>query len=346
MKKYLVGGAVRDKVLNIPNNDMDYVVVNSSIQEMLNLGFEQVGKSFPVFLDKNGDQYALARKEISTGVRHHDFNFETNNVSLKDDLFRRDLTINALAIDENGDIIDYFNGMNDLKNKIIRHVSDAFTEDPLRVFRVARFAAKFHEFNVAEDTMQLMENMVENGAVDNISKERIYEEFNKAIEYKTFYKFLEILNKIKALKYMPFMDFNSEEIEFIKNSKIVSSNVSKNNLFNLVYTMVQFNKQPVFNVKFYDNEKKDFIALCFNWLFLIKNNNFEDIFKLYNQKSIAMVENFKEFLNKNERDKIDNIISKFNNISNEISKFSKNSKNGQDIAKYKNNLINSTFFIN
>ena len=339
MIKYLVGGAVRDFLLNIDNNDMDYVVVDSSVQEMLSLGYEQVGKSFPVFLDSNGDQYALARREISTGVSHHDFKFEINNVSLKDDLFRRDLTINALAMDEDGNILDFFNGKRDLNDKVIRHVSSAFKEDPLRLFRVARFATKFDDFSIASETIDLLKEMVSNGAVLNISKERIYEEFNKAIVYPKFYRFLEVLNEVNALQYMPFLNFNSEEIDFIKNSNIIDENIELKNLFLLVYTMVKFNKEPNFKIKFYDSETNDFFSICFNWLTTIKQKDFNSLSKLYNQKSIAMVSKFKHFLNDNEITKINNILNDFNSLSQQLSILATKTKNGKEIAEFKIEFI-------
>ena len=147
MKIYLVGGAVRDKLLGIPVKDRDWVVVGSSPDEMKEKGFKQVGKDFPVFIDpKTGEEYALARTERKSGHGYTGFEFDTNsNVTLEEDLARRDLTINAIAQDEDGNLIDPFNGQEDIKNKKLRHVSDAFSEDPLRVLRVARFYSKFHD---------------------------------------------------------------------------------------------------------------------------------------------------------------------------------------------------------
>jgi len=150
MKIYLVGGAVRDKILGIPVSDKDYLVVGSSPKEMVKLGFKPIGKDFPVFLHpKTKEEYALARTERKVGKGYHGFKFYTSpDVTLEEDLRRRDITINAIAEDEDGNIYDPFNGVNDIKNKIIRHVSDAFIEDPLRVLRVARFTALDVEFKV------------------------------------------------------------------------------------------------------------------------------------------------------------------------------------------------------
>ena len=150
MKIYLVGGAVRDKLMGILSKDRDYLVVGSTPEEMVRLGYKPIGKDFPVFLHpKSKEEYALARTEKKVGKGYHGFEFYTSaDVSLEEDLSRRDITINAIAEDEEGNIYDPFNGVEDIKNKVIRHVSDAFSEDPLRVLRVARFASLDCEFKV------------------------------------------------------------------------------------------------------------------------------------------------------------------------------------------------------
>ena len=163
MKYYLVGGAVRDKLLNLPFSEKDYVVIGETNQSMLEKGFISVGKKFPVYLHpKTKEEYALARKEKKVSSGHKGFVFETNNsVSLEEDLFRRDLTINAIAQDENGDLVDPYEGQKDLKNKILKHVSPAFSEDPLRIFRVARFATRFFPlgFKIDNTTMNIMKDI-------------------------------------------------------------------------------------------------------------------------------------------------------------------------------------------
>lgn len=203
MQIYLVGGAVRDKLLNKPVHDKDFVVVGSTPEEMENLGYKKVGKLFPVFLHpKTGEEYALARKEIKTGFGHKDFQFVfTPDTSLKEDSFRRDFTCNALYEDENGQIIDYHQGMTDIKNRVLRHVSEHFTEDPLRVLRMCRFAAQL-DFEVAPETMDLCRNMVKNGALENLSKDRIWQEFEKALSSPTFYRFIETARECGALAYL------------------------------------------------------------------------------------------------------------------------------------------------
>ena len=167
MQIYLVGGAVRDKLLGIEQSDRDYVVVGSNPEKMLALGFSQVGHDFPVFLHpKTHEEYALARTESKNGTGYLGFNCDFNeNITLEEDLLRRDLTINAMAMDEKGNIIDPYHGMEDLKNRILRHVSDAFVEDPLRVLRVARFYARYYHlgFKIADETKVLMRKISRSG---------------------------------------------------------------------------------------------------------------------------------------------------------------------------------------
>lgn len=182
MQTYLVGGAVRDYLLNIDNQDKDWVVTGATVEEMIALGFKPIGKEFPVFIHPNTkEEYALARSEKKTGRGYHGFIFYTDpSVSLQDDLLRRDLTINAMAMDDSGHIIDPYKGQEDLENKILRHVSPAFSEDPVRVLRLARFIAQFG-FKVHPTTMTLVKNMIQSGELDYLVKERIWQEFSKGI---------------------------------------------------------------------------------------------------------------------------------------------------------------------
>lgn len=212
MKIYLVGGAVRDKLLGLKVKDHDYVVVGSTPQEMLDNGFRPVGKDFPVFLHpKTHDEYALARTERKTAKGYHGFAFNTDkSVTLEDDLSRRDLTINAMAQDiETGIIIDPYQGQKDLENKILRHVSEAFTEDPVRVLRIARFAARYAclGFKVDIKTNHLMQSMVENGEIDALVSERVWQELSKALNEKTPSEFIKVLRACNALKVL-FPEFN------------------------------------------------------------------------------------------------------------------------------------------
>lgn len=201
-KIYKVGGSVRDEILKRPIHDNDYVVVGSSIEEMLSLGYKQVGKDFPVFLHPiTHEEYALARIEVATGKGHKDFKFEFGSkVTLEMDLCRRDFSINALAKDiETGQIIDYFNGLQDINNRVLKHVSSHFIEDPLRILRLARFVSQL-EFSVHPDTIKLCKQMVKHGALDNLTPERIWKEIEKALHTFNFYLFIQTLDELDALK--------------------------------------------------------------------------------------------------------------------------------------------------
>jgi tRNA nucleotidyltransferase/poly(A) polymerase len=199
MKIYLVGGAVRDKVMGLEPKDKDYVVVGATYQDMIDLGFKPIeAQSFPVFHHPvTGDEYALARKERKTGPGYHGFECICDpTVTLQEDLMRRDLTINSMAQDKHTDeIFDYFNGIEDLKNKVLRHTSEAFAEDPVRVLRLARFAARYG-FSIHRDTQLLVYNMVTDGELENLTTERIWLEIEKAMTeakpsvfFQTLYSF-------------------------------------------------------------------------------------------------------------------------------------------------------------
>ena len=211
MQIYLVGGAVRDQLLNYPVKEKDWVVVGASVQDMLDKDFQQVGKDFPVFLHpKTKEEYALARTERKTAPGYTGFEFQTSSdVTLEEDLLRRDLTINAIAMDNNGNVIDPYNGQADIKNKILRHVSPAFGEDPVRILRVARFAARYHHlgFSVADETITLMSNMVAEGEVDALVAERVWQEMHKALTERHAEIFISVLRECGALeKILPEID--------------------------------------------------------------------------------------------------------------------------------------------
>lgn len=201
MQVYLVGGAVRDGLLGLPIKDKDWVVVGATPQEMLDLGFEAVGKDFPVFLHpKSKEEYALARTERKTAAGYHGFQFNTSvDVTLEQDLQRRDLTINAMAQDANGNITDPYHGQQDLHAGVLRHVSTAFSEDPVRILRVGRFAARFG-FEVAPETFELMRTMVMLGEVDALVAERVWQELSKALLEPQPQRFFEVLSKSHALE--------------------------------------------------------------------------------------------------------------------------------------------------
>ncbi|HEC04986.1 MAG TPA: multifunctional CCA addition/repair protein, partial [Thiothrix sp.] len=204
MQIYLVGGAVRDKLLNLPIKDHDWVVTGATPENMTDLGYKPVGKDFPVFLHpETNEEYALARTERKTSKGYHGFSFNASpEVTLKEDLFRRDLTINAIAEDDTGKIYDYHNGQHDLKNKKLRHVSNAFAEDPVRILRVARFAARYADlgFTVANETLKLMTDMVIAGEVNALVAERVWQETEKALGEGRPEVFFTTLRECGALK--------------------------------------------------------------------------------------------------------------------------------------------------
>ncbi len=203
MQIYLVGGAVRDRLLGIEPVDRDWVVVGATPEQMIDLGYKPVGKDFPVFLHpQTAEEYALARTERKSGRGYHGFAFDTSSaVTLEEDLCRRDLTINAMAQDDEGNLIDPYGGEEDLQNGQLRHVSDAFAEDPVRVLRIARYAARFHQwgFRIAHKTHALMKQMVKGGEVDALVPERVWQETQRALTEKAPQRYFEVLHKCGAL---------------------------------------------------------------------------------------------------------------------------------------------------
>lgn len=203
MKIYLVGGAVRDKLLGLKAKERDWVVVGGSPQAMLDKGYQQVGKNFPVFLHpQSKEEYALARTERKIGPGYTGFDvYAGEDVTLEDDLLRRDLTINAIAENTDGSLIDPYDGVNDIENKTIRHVSDAFREDPLRVLRVARFAARFKHlgFTVAAETIDLMRDIINAGELETLTPERVWTETEKALNTQSPQIYFEMLRTTGGL---------------------------------------------------------------------------------------------------------------------------------------------------
>lgn len=203
MEIYLVGGAVRDQLLGLPVKDRDWVVIGATPKILLAQGYQQVGKDFPVFLNpKTKEEYALARTERKSGHGYTGFICDFSpNITLAQDLIRRDLTINAMAMDEQGKLHDPYQGKRDLDNRILRHISPAFAEDPLRVLRVARFAARFHhfDFKIAPETLQLMKTLTQSGELSHLTAERVWLETEKALNEKHPEIYFEILRKIGAL---------------------------------------------------------------------------------------------------------------------------------------------------
>jgi tRNA nucleotidyltransferase (CCA-adding enzyme) len=204
MQTYMVGGAVRDALLGLPVNDHDWVVVGATPEAMVAQGYLPVGKDFPVFLHpRTHEEYALARTERKTAPGYRGFAIHADpSVTLEDDLARRDLTINAIAKDAAGALIDPFDGQRDLSQRVLRHVTDAFREDPVRILRVARFAARLADFSVAPETLQLMREMVQAGEVDHLVPERVWQELARGLMEATPSRMLELLRKCGALARM------------------------------------------------------------------------------------------------------------------------------------------------
>ncbi|UAJ65152.1 multifunctional CCA addition/repair protein [Candidatus Schneideria nysicola] len=252
MERYLVGGAVRDTLLNLPVKEKDWVVIGKTPEEMLKAGYQQVGKDFPVFLDPNtSEEHALARVELKSGKGYHGFVCHTSpNVTLEEDLGRRDLTINAIAIDKNGKLIDPYHGQEDINDRLLRHVSDAFIEDPLRLLRVARFAARFAylNFKIASETMLIMQNMT--NEIKFLSPERIWKETERAL--KTFNPeiYFQVLRQCGALKIL------FKEIDILFNIPYFINGDTKINMgIHALMTLSEISK-------FTDNIGLRFAALC------------------------------------------------------------------------------------
>ena len=204
MKVYLVGGAVRDQLLGLPVKDRDWIVVGAVPATLLSLGYQQVGKDFPVFLNpKTKEEYALARTERKSSAGYTGFICDFSpTITLEQDLIRRDLTINAMAQSEDGEIIDPYGGKQDLENRILRHISPAFSEDPLRVLRVARFAARYHSlgFKIASETLALMVELAQSEELQHLTAERVWLETEKALNEKNPEIYFETLHKTGALR--------------------------------------------------------------------------------------------------------------------------------------------------
>lgn len=201
MQIFVVGGAVRDELLGRPSDDRDYVVVGTSPEAMLARGFRPVGRDFPVFLHpQTHEEYALARTERKSGHGYHGFTFHAApDVTLEDDLARRDLTINAIARADDGTLIDPFHGQRDISAKILRHVGPAFAEDPVRILRLARFAARFTDFSIAPETLALMQQMVASGEVDHLVPERVWQEVAKGLMEAQPSRMIQVLRDCGAL---------------------------------------------------------------------------------------------------------------------------------------------------
>ena len=213
MKIYLVGGAVRDQIMGLSIKDKDYVVVGSTTEEMVKLGFKPVGKDFPVFLHpKTHYEYALARTERKVSKGYKGFKvYASKEVTLEEDLERRDLTINAIAKDKRGQFIDPFNGVGDIKKRILRHVSPAFVEDPIRVLRIARFSARFHQFKIHPKTQSILKKIIKNKELEVVASERVWHEIAVGLLENKSHIMFDVLHECGALRVL------IPEINYVKN---------------------------------------------------------------------------------------------------------------------------------
>ena len=267
MKVYLVGGALRDKFLNIPIKDKDYVVVGSTPEEMIKKGFKPIGKDFPVFIHPDTKyEYALARTEKKIGIGYHGFKFYASpKVNLDEDLKRRDLTINAIAQDEDGNIYDPYNGQIDIEKRILRHVSDAFIEDPLRVLRVARFATLDEKFVIHKDTFSLLKHMVLNEELKSLAIERVVVEIKKGLEGKKPSQMFRCLCECGALNQIlpgtnPNIKTNSDYVELGLMIEKNIVNIPPDNKFLLILLIPFFSKNFSSNKKnFSANDEKNLL---------------------------------------------------------------------------------------
>ncbi|MDC0542097.1 multifunctional CCA tRNA nucleotidyl transferase/2'3'-cyclic phosphodiesterase/2'nucleotidase/phosphatase [Methylophilaceae bacterium] len=267
MKIYLVGGALRDKFLNIPIKDKDYVVVGSTPEEMVKKGFKPIGKDFPVFIHPDTkDEYALARTEKKIGIGYHGFKFYASpKVNLDEDLKRRDLTINAIAQDEDGNIYDPYNGQIDIEKRILRHVSDAFIEDPLRILRVARFSTLDEKFVIHKDTLNLLKKMVLNEELKSLAIERVVLEIKKGLEGKKPSQMFRCLCECGALNQIlpginPNKKTNSDYVELglLIEKNIV--NIAPDNKFLLILLIPFFSKNFSTNkINYSENQEKNLL---------------------------------------------------------------------------------------
>ena len=305
MKIFKVGGAVRDAQMGLKPKDTDWVVVGSSPEEMIKKGFKQVGKNFPVFLHpKTNEEYALARKDRKIGVGHKNFKFNFSpEVTLEEDLKRRDLTINSMALDEDGNLIDPFNGAKDIENKCFRPVSQAFFEDPLRALRVARFKAQFPEFLLHESMEQALNKISASNELSKLSSERVWGEVMRGLHYD-FSQFLQIIK-----------NYNLHKPWFHKLSKIPNINsdvaeikwceVSQANQFEFAMCLdipKSFSKQLSLWKKFFDYNKSGDISYKVKFFGDFSKNNLQDaIFTLQHFKNINLecIPIIKEYANFN-----------------------------------------------
>lgn len=299
MKKYIVGGYCRDKIMGLKPKDRDFVLVNANekdIEYLYSIGYKKVGADFPVFISPQGEEYALARIERKTSTGYNGFEVSTKGVTLEQDLYRRDLTINAIAYSTTTrGYIDPYNGIDDIKNKVLKHVSDSFKEDPLRVLRVARFYARYSDFTIHESTEIMMKDMISSGEIDHLTKERVYLEFEKAFSDESPSRFLKCLHDLGALKVI-LPEFKYTNVA-MKRIDAISSNCTLQFKQEYIWAVL-LEKTDLSKIK---NGELQKIRVPVNLIKFAKtiNSNFESIKKFRKLQPLEMVELFDKLSVKN-----------------------------------------------
>ncbi|MFP3014405.1 MAG: multifunctional CCA addition/repair protein [Arsenophonus sp.] len=282
MQIYLVGGAVRDQLLGLPISDRDWVVVGATSNDLIKLGFQQVGKGFPVFLHpKTHEEYSLARTERKTGVGYTGFTFYTTpDITIEEDLLRRDLSINAIAQTKDGQLIDPYNGEHDIKNRLLRHISNSFEEDPLRILRVARFAAHLsnQKFTIANETQSLMKKMVFNNEIGEISAERVWGETEKALRSSSPETYFHVLHDCGTLSIL-FPEVN--QLFGVKSSEDLYNEIDRKMHMFLTLKMASL---------LTDNIETRFAALCHDFSKILMSQKQYHYHHNYSIKTIKIID--------------------------------------------------------
>lgn len=304
MKIYKVGGAVRDEILGLEPKDTDWLVVGSSVAEMLKLGYKKVGKDFPVFLHpETNEEYALARKELKSGYGYKDFEFIfTPDITIEEDLSRRDLTINAIAKDSNDMLIDPFNGQSDIKNRIFRHISDAFYEDPLRALRVARFKSQMPNFDIHESTKVALRKISESDELKFLSNDRVWREVEKSLHSK-FEEFLYVIKEYNLSH--PWLTSIDNIPSFISDKpEIKWCQVSEINKFNFALKLdipKSYDRQLALWKKFCNYKPDRDISYKIDFYSAFSRNNLEEtkytlnFFSSLQEKCLPVIEEYSNF---------------------------------------------------
>jgi len=319
MQTYLVGGAIRDRLLGLPAPyEKDWVVVNGTPDQLKSKGYKKVGKSFPVFIDpETGEEYALARRERKTSSGYHGFAFDAGpGITLEEDLSRRDLTINAIAEDENGNLVDPFGGQDDLKDRVLRHVSEAFREDPLRVLRIARFKAKLSQFDfiIADETNNLVQMIVDSGELSSLVPERTWLETEKVLKAQDFNEYFITLINLNAFNQI-YPNLKDLDSVFFSNHIILESarkDYSQEIRFSSIFYSLMRRGEKDIKYRLESMQENMRFANNYKRLPLMLNNSLslfdEDISKFNADHQLAIIESIDAIRNPENLDQISKLI--------------------------------------